>query len=377
MSLPRRSVRGKILRRGYTSGTCAAAATKAATELLLSGLAPETVEIQTPSGFLLELEVLHPHVEEGRASCAIRKDAGDDPDVTDGLLIYSAVEKISEEILFLAGEGVGIARKPGLDPPPGEAAINSVPREMMRSAVTETAKKYGYSGGFRITISAPGGEEIARKTFNPKLGIEGGISIIGTSGIVEPMSLEAILETVRLEMRQLPGRDRLLLTPGNYGEHFARETLSLPMDIHISCSNFIGESLDIAGELGFKEILLVGHIGKMVKLGIGLMNTHSSFGDGRIETLLACALEAGAQRQTLLDVSRCLTSDAAMEVLSQAELLEPTMKLLKDRVQSVLERRVLKQMGVGFVCFSKTPQPRVLFESDNAKEMMQRWKRER
>lgn len=363
------------MRRGYTSGTCAAAAAKAATQMLLTGELTDNVSLNTPKGVELQLSVHDIKTEKEKVTCAIKKHAGDDPDVTDGLLIYAAVEKIAKDFVICGGKGVGRVTKPGLDQPVGEAAINSVPREMILQSVTEVCKAHGYLGGLRITISVPMGDEVAKKTFNPRLGIEGGISIIGTSGIVEPMSSSAIVETVRLELRQLAQRGvkSVLLTPGNYGEHFADEELSLPMDNHIACSNYIGEAIDMAVEMGFTEILLVGHIGKVVKLGIGLMNTHSAFGDGRMETLLACAMEAGADLKTLQKIMESVTTDAALMALEETQLLEETMQKLKRRVMDRLHARVPQGVDIACLCFTKVKGLGVLFISDQAKEMIDRW----
>lgn len=374
----RKNVDGKLLRCGYTTGSCAAAAAKAATAMLLCGGPVPYVSLSTPKGVRLTLDVLEARLEPGLASCAIRKDSGDDPDVTNGVLVHAKASKTAEGILIQGGPGVGRVTKPGLDQPVGEAAINSTPRRMIAQEVEAVCREYGYAGGVALCIWVPGGEELALRTFNPRMGIEGGISIIGTTGIVEPMSNAALIDTIRLELLQLAasGEKRLLLTPGNYGEAFAGEKLGLSLEAHVSCSNFIGDAMDAAVELGFTHLLLVGHIGKLVKLGIGMMNTHSQSGDGRMETLLACALEAGAQAALLREVAACVATDAALALLQGAGLLAGTMAVLGERIGATLRRRVPQGVEVGYVCFSNAQDlGGVLARSENAQALMRLWRK--
>ena len=224
----------KKMRLGYTTGSCAAAAAKGAAEMLLGGAALTEVSLMTPKGLLLHLELLDIRKEADAVSCAVRKDAGDDPDTTDGLLIYARVERGSRtqesRILLDGGKGVGRVTKPGLNQPVGAAAINSVPRAMIYREVEEASEKYDYEGKLKVTIFVPEGEETAKKTFNPRLGIEGGISILGTTGIVEPMSEQALVESIRVEMSQhvAQGEEYLLVTPGNYGAEYLKEHYDLP-----------------------------------------------------------------------------------------------------------------------------------------------------
>jgi len=372
-----RNVNGRLLRCGYTTGACAAAAAKGACIMLLTGAPLDKVSIGTPKGVALTLDISDARLAEGRASCAIKKDSGDDRDVTDGALIYAAVEKTAQGIRIDGGEGVGRVTKPGLDQPVGEAAVNSVPRKMITKELREAAKKYGYGGGFSVVISIPGGEALAKRTFNPRLGVEGGLSVIGTTGIVEPMSNQAMAETVRLELRQLraAGKQDLLLTPGNYGEAFARKSLGLSLEGHVACSNFIGDTVDGAAELGFRRIFLVGHIGKLVKLGIGITNTHSAFGDGRMETLLACALEAGADIPLLKGISQSATTDAALRLLFEAGLLKETMAELGKRIDFCLSRRLPEGVTIGFLCFTNAlPMRGALTKSVSADQLMRIWR---
>ena len=245
--------------------------------------------------------------------------------------------------------------RPGLDQPVGEAAINHVPRQMIREALSEAALQAGYGGGLRAVISAPGGELIAHKTFNPRLGIEGGISILGTSGIVEPMSDQAVIDTIRaqIRMRMAEGEKTVYITPGNYGEEFIREKTNLSLDSFVKCSNFIGDALDIAQEYGAERILLIGHIGKLVKLGCGIMNTHSRFADARMETLSACILLAGGPADTARAVLSCNTTEDAVELMREDGCLDASMKLLAGRIEDAMSRRVYGKIQTGAVFFSR------------------------
>ncbi len=346
---------GKKLRCGYTTGTCAAAAAQCAARMLL-GLSEDLCAfVRTPSGTCLELPVSLIDRTDSAVCCAVRKDAGDDADVTDGLMILARVELAGERIRIEGGEGIGRVTRPGLDQPVGEAAINHVPRQMIREALSEAALQAGYGGGLRAVISAPGGELIAHKTFNPRLGIEGGISILGTSGIVEPMSDQAVIDTIRaqIRMRMAEGEKTVYITPGNYGEEFIREKTNLCLDSFVKCSNFIGDALDIAQEYGAERILLIGHIGKLVKLGCGIMNTHSRFADARMETLSACILLAGGPADTARAVLSCNTTEDAVELMREDGCLDAPMKLLADRIEDAMSRRVYGKMQTGTVFFSR------------------------
>ena len=333
-------IRGqKKLRFGYTTGSCAAGACQGAVEMLLGQYKAETARIMTPKGILLNLELLDCQLSQNAASCAVKKDGGDDPDNTSGLLIYASARKIpGDQIIIDGGKGVGRVTKPGLSQQIGEAAINPVPRSMIEKEARDAAEKYGYKGGLMIEISVPGGEECAKKTFNPRLGIMGGISILGTSGIVEPMSERALVESIHVEMKQrvLQGEKYLLVTPGNYGEDFLREHMSLPFEKNIKCSNYIGETIDMAIDMGVKGILFVAHIGKFVKVAAGIMNTHSHQADGRMEIL------AGS------------TTDEGLDILKGYDCLDKTMDEIMKRIQFYLDHHSYEQILLGAVVFSNT-----------------------
>lgn len=345
----------KKMRMGYTTGSCAAAASKAAAWMLLHGQILPEVELMTPKGIGLHLEVLDPKLSKGEVSCAIRKDAGDDPDVTDGLLIYATVSKTEKPGVTLdGGEGVGRVTRVGLEQAVGDAAINKVPRQMIREGVEEICRAAGYTGGLSVIISIPGGEELARKTFNPRLGIVGGISVLGTSGIVEPMSEEALIQTIRVDIKmQLSGgRSYLVLVPGNYGLDFLEDYEPEVLKRSVKYSNFLGEAIDAAVEFGAKGILLVGHIGKLVKLAAGIMNTHSRNADARMDILTAHAAVLGADQETAARLMDCITTDEALDILKEKGLLEPVMKRLMERMEFYVDHRSGKSLERGILTFS-------------------------
>ena len=362
---------GKKLRLGYTTGSCAAAAAKAAAWMLLTGQRKERIQLNTPKGITLDLQVCDIRMEPDRVSCAIEKDSGDDPDVTKGMHITAAVSRRREPgVLIDGGEGVGRVTKPGLDQPVGNAAINSVPRQMIRENLEQVIRTADYHGGLEVLISAPGGEEIAQKTFNPRLGIVGGISILGTSGIVEPMSEDALVESIRVEMRQraASGASYLLVTPGNYGEAFLREHMTLPFSESVKCSNFVGQTIDMALELGIKGILFVAHIGKFVKVAAGIMNTHSRWADGRGEILAANALRAGISRAAALEILEAATTEEALSVVIREGLLDAVMEQLTTRIHDHLNRRGGGKMLLGAVLYSN--QWGYLGQTESAEELI-------
>lgn len=350
----------KKMRFGYTTGSCAAAACRGAVSMLLTGKETDYTELITPKGIKLKLRLEDRKLEEGQASCAVRKDAGDDPDTTNGILIYASVKKIPEQkkgeerFILKGGTGVGKITKPGLAGKIGEPAINPVPRRMIKKEAEEVCAEYGYMGALSITISVPEGEKIAEKTFNPRLGILGGISILGTTGIVEPMSEKALVESIRVEMKQhySQGENYLLMTPGNYGLEYLKERESLPFERNIKCSNFIGETIDMAVDMGVKGILFIAHIGKFVKVAAGIMNTHSHSADGRMETICAAAVRAGAEISCAREILDCFTTDEALEVLDKYGILHKTMEEILPRIQFYLNHRSYEQILLGAIIFS-------------------------
>ena len=301
-----------LLREGVTTGSCAAAAALGSVLWQLHGKCPDSVQITTPAGreLILTLHPLKPGV------CGVIKDAGDDPDVTDGCMVVASVEIGSDlgGVSFKAGEGVGIVTVPGLKIAVGEPAINPVPRKMIEREIMP------YLNGRRacVTISIPGGQELAEKTFNSRVGVEGGLSVLGTSGIVRPMSEEAMKESLVLEMRVrvCQGHKNLAFVLGAGGEQAVKSIYGS----HVCCvlvSNYIGYMLDEAIKLRVSKILVAGFAGKLVKLAADIMNTHSHVADGRRETLCTFAALAGATADVVREIYECKTVQAAMDVIER------------------------------------------------------------
>ena len=371
----------KLLRCGYTTGTCAALGAAGAARLLLTGKAPESVGLRTPKGIVVEVAPIYCRKTAAGAQCAIRKDGGDDVDVTTGLPVIADITLLPDapgQVTIDGGPGVGHVTKPGLDQPVGQAAINHVPRRMITDALHAEAEAAGYDGGFDVMISIEGGEEAAKRTFNPHIGVEGGLSVLGTSGIVEPMSQQAILDTVQLEIHQAALREqspkRLILAPGNYGLDYLAQNLpeysSIPV---VKCSNFMGDALDMAAAEQFAEVLLVGHIGKLVKLAGGIMNTHSRMADCRTELFCAHAALCGASQATCRALMDAATTDACLDILDAENLREPVLESLLQAIQLHLDRRVAGAFRVGAVLFSNQAGP--LGQTETAAQLLQSWQK--
>lgn len=345
---------GRSMRMGYTTGSCAAAAAKAATATLLSGKVYDTVELDTPKGIRLRLDILDFIIEQSCVSCAVKKDAGDDPDTTNGIKIYAKVEKTSCGIVIGAGEGIGRVTKPGLACKVGDAAINPVPRKMIENNVSEMASKFHYTGGLAVTIFAPDGEETAKSTYNSHLGIIGGISILGTSGIVEPMSEAAIIDTIKVEIdaRLAMGTDQLLVTPGNYGQDFALREFGLDLETGVKCSNYIGETLDYCVYKKISSLLLIGHAGKLTKLAAGVMNTHSRVADCRAEVFAAHAAMAGADRSQVKEIMECVTTDEMHRLITTWGIAEAVWQSILNKAMSYINHRTGGKYNTEVIIFT-------------------------
>ena len=394
----------KRMRCGYTTGTCAAAATRAAAELLVQGRFVPAVTVATPAGIDVVVEIEEHESGDGWAQCAVQKDSGDDPDVTNGALVYARVEYCDEPGIHVdGGLGVGRVTREGLDQPVGAAAINSTPRRMIKEQIenaVQALRSGGLGGapvleqssgvpdskvefpegeeliggrGLLVTISIPAGVELAARTFNPRLGIEGGISVLGTGGIVRPMSEDALIASIELEMRMLYERGvrDLLVVPGNYGRDFACGQLRLNMDEAVSCSNYFGATLDAACVLGFERLLIVGHIGKMAKVAGGIMNTHSRVADCRVEVLAAHAALVGAPRQIVAEIMEAATTDAALDALKACQLDRETMLSLMRSLADKLNHRVAGRLQVEAIVFSNVHG--VLGETPGAEQLARIW----
>lgn len=450
------------MRFGFTTGSCAAAGAKAACYMLLTGKEKREIVIKTPKGLDFRAEILDISRSENQVSCAVVKDGGDDPDITTGAHIVSTVrflkdgtkeanpeknnrneenirgenlkndsdKKIKDEneksvanentntdesdgktknqnrsafVVIKGGKGVGKVTKPGLDQKVGNAAINHVPREMIEKEVLEVCALCDYSGGIEVEISVPEGESLVEKTFNPRLGIVGGISILGTSGVVEPMSAQALKDTIFVELRQnrALARSAVSVSPGNYGLDFMKRTFDFDIDKSVKCSNFIGDTLDMARGLGFKKILLTGHIGKLIKISGGIMNTHSREGDCRMELLCAAALKAGCSLETAKAILGAVSTEEGIAIIKNADsrksqkseekkdfekignaeknckdakksLLEKTMDFVMERIMFFLRKRAGENLEVGCIVFCN--EFGLLGKSENAISLLEECK---
>lgn len=352
------------MRYGFTTGSCAAAAAKAAAYMLLSGRQKNTITIETPKGIPYTADVLEITRGEKAVQCAVRKDGGDDPDITSGALIYAEVsltdhtrmQATDTRIHIDGGIGVGRVTKPGLDQSVGNAAINHVPREMIAKEVLEVCDLMDYKGNLQVIISVPEGETIAKQTFNPRLGIVGGISILGTSGIVEPMSNQALLDTIRVELnqRRAEGFDYIAVAPGNYGLDFMKKAYGYDLDKSVKCSNFIGVTIDMAVECGFTRMLLTGHIGKLIKVAGGIMNTHSKEADCRMELLSAFAIHEGAGADVAAKILDCVATEEAVRLLREAGKQQEVMDYAMERIMFYLNKRAGGRMQIDCIMYDNT-----------------------
>lgn len=351
----------KELRKGFTTGSCGAAAAKAALYMLLTGSVKDEIEIITPGGAVFRTAVKDIFREENRVRCAVVKDGGDDPDVTTGLHVTAEVRAEERadgtlEIRIEGGPGVGRVTLPGLDQPVGNAAINRVPRQMIEKELSEVAELLDFRGRIRVILSVPGGEAAAERTFNPRLGIEGGISILGTTGIVEPMSTRAILDTIRVELNQRKALgDRIAaVSPGNYGLNFMKENYGYDLNRSVKCSNYVGDTVDMVREMDFRGMLLTGHIGKLIKVSGGIMNTHSKEGDARMELLAAGVIRAGGSMDTLRGILNCRVTEEALGIIQTESpaLLRTSMESVMDRILYYLRKRAGEELPVECILYS-------------------------
>lgn len=347
--------------------------------MLLTGKLKQNITIQTPKGILFHAEILEITRSEKEVTCAVKKDGGDDPDITSGALIFSTVSFADKEEKTLkqhngqlsgicveamqekqavihidGGKGVGRVTKPGLDQPVGNAAINHVPREMIEKEVQEVCALADFCGVLHITISVPDGERLAEQTFNPRLGIVGGISILGTSGIVEPMSSQALLDTIKVELNQkkAEGYGIAAVSPGNYGLDYMKKTYGYDLDRSVKCSNFIGDTIDMAITTGFEKMLLTGHIGKLVKVAGGIMNTHSREGDCRMEVLTAASVRNQVPYPVLEEILQCVTTEEAVRKLDACGKKDVVMQDLLSKIMFYLNKRAAGKMQIEVILYS-------------------------
>lgn len=367
----------KRLRLGITTGTCSAAAAQAASMQLLLGVESHAVTLRTPKGMTVSVPVYLLESDSRKASYKVVKDSGDDPDVTNGTDVCVTVEFVkqrvceqkdgsqdrscaftSESFPYLTldgGIGIGRVTKEGLEQAVGQAAINRVPRQMIFAAVADVCEKANVCEPLHITVWMPEGETLAKRTFNPKLGIEGGLSILGTSGILEPMSEQAIVATIETEIRQLHavGEEKVLVTPGNYGQAYASEYLGLDLAKSVKSSNYIGDTIDLAISYGMKDFLLVGNIGKLVKLAAGIFNTHSKVADGRGEIFAVHAAMAGAGANVVQEIYNCINTDRMLDVVEREGLREDVMQSILAAIEKHVDDRIGDAMRFGVIVFSE------------------------
>ncbi|MGI6545257.1 MAG: cobalt-precorrin-5B (C(1))-methyltransferase CbiD [Fastidiosipilaceae bacterium] len=349
------NVDNKNLRSGFTTGSAATAAATASAMLLVGDDLPNDriIPVRTPGGERLRLKVdTIERLEQGYRCCVV-KDGGDDPDVTTGLSVCAVVALNDDKgvVRFQAGEGVGIVTLPGLKIPPGEPAINPVPREMIRRAV-EPYLPEGH--GFLVELSVPGGDEVAHRTFNPRLGIEGGISIIGTTGIVRPMSEEAWKDSLAEELRvarAVSRSDSIILSFGNQSEISILRHEDICVDGEgnairsVMCSNFVGFMLRKAAECGFKRVIISGPLGKIIKVSAGIFYTHSHVADARAELVVANAALMGVSLDTLNRLAECRTTDAALDILATQSLAKSFSRRIADKAKD----RIMQFEGLGLL----------------------------
>lgn len=355
------------LRTGYTTGACAAGAAKAAVLAALGNPPTEKIAVALPAGTKAILPLAHCKKTDAGALAAIRKDGGDDPDITTGLLIHSSVTlNQSGRVTVDGGAGVGRVTLKGLKVPVGEAAINPVPRQMIEKNVRD-ALPDGY--GADVIIFVPGGDITAKRTFNPKLGVVGGISILGSTGIVNPMSEAALKESLRLELNVLTaaGQDSVVFAFGNYGLHFLQKN-DVPMRSVVKISNYLGFMLDCAAEQKVKQILLIGHIGKLVKVSGGIFQTHSRTADCRLELLAAYAALEGAAQETVRQIYECKTTSAVVEILEQKQLQGVYRQIVDSAVRRCREY-TYDQVSFGCVLFGD--ENRMLYLDAGARQLLQ------
>ena len=378
------------MRYGFTTGSCAAAAAKAAAYMLLTGREKTEITIETPKGIPYTAKIRNICRKEQEVSCAVEKDGGDDPDITTGALICAKVSfaeitdrKAREEpgrkngtehapeqaqVVIDGGIGVGRVTKPGLDQPVGNAAINHVPREMIEREVLQVCQVLDYRGILSVEISVPEGEKLAEKTFNPRLGIVDGLSVLGTTGIVRPMSEEAMKDSLiaELDMYAKQGHKTILFVLGGTGETALKEQYG-EFQCILQVSNYIGFMIEEAVERGFTDILIGGFVGKLVKVASGTMNTHSHVADGRIETICTHAALHGAPTSVIKKIYDCLTTKAAMKIVEEEGLMDiwPDMA---QKASEYCEKTAHKMARVGIIFLDG--QNEILAASENIKEVL-------
>ncbi len=354
------------LRSGITTGASAAAAAGAAARVLRCGEIVDTYKLINPVGRELIIKIKSVTTYGSGALATVVKDGGDDPDRTNGLDIIAEVSFVpGADVEISGGPGVGRVTKPGLQISVGEAAINPVPRQMIRQAVANELPE-GY--GAKVLISVPGGEEVAKRTLNPKLGILGGISILGTTGIVEPMSEDSFKRSLvpQINVAKAYGHKTICLTPGRLGEKWATEVLGLPSECLVQMSNFVGYMLEACVKEGVQEVILLGHHSKLTKVAAGCFHTHNRIADARLETLTAYAALCGAQPDLLKTLLAANTAEEAYYILKDNDLMQ-VFTMIAEAASRKAAGYVFDDLTVGTVLF--TMQGELIACDQNAREL--------
>lgn len=359
---------GKKYKRGYTTGATTTAAIKGALYMLLNQKKIEHIKIDTPKNIVLDLNLIDQRIEKNFASCAVIKDGGDDIDETSGIKIYAEV-RLNDcgQINLFGKKGVGVITKKGLGLEIGEYAINKTPRAMIEKEVKKLLPK---GNGIDVYITIPKGEEVAKKTFNPKLGIIGGISIIGSTGIVEPMSKEAFKKSLSLElnMKKEEGINNICFAFGNHGIDYLKKSGVDEKNI-ARTSNFIGFMLDEAKRMNFKKIYLCGHLGKLIKVSAGIFDTHSKVADGRIETIIYNLALLKADYEIIKEISKCVTTEAAIEIINDNNLNKVFNIIANNAKDKIMQRIKDEEIEIEVEIFDL--EKNFLGKSDNANRLLE------
>ena len=356
---------------GYTTGACAAAGVMAAL-LFERGEPWDTVTFPALDGTMLHIPIKTVKKVDDGICVEVVKFSGDDPDITKDVSVFTTIRHIEGEVKFLAGKGIGIVTKKGLQVPVGEPSINPGPRKLIRQVIKDMT---GVDGGFSFEISIPAGIALAKQTLNPVLGVEGGLSVIGTTGVLRPMSEEGFKNSLvpQIDVAREAGYDTLVFVPGNIGARIAAAWV-LPKGAIVETSNFIGFMLEKAAERGIKRTLLLGHIGKLAKVAAGVFYTHNRIADARLETIAAYAAEAGLSMEKVGRLLATNTTEDALTILAEANLKDKVCARLAERAGIRCERYLFGKMQVGIVMVTMTGE--ILGMNDTAREIGRRlhWK---
>ena len=360
------------MRYGNTTGACAAAAAKAAL-LALTGTVVDRVGVPSPYGIRFEILVKGTKKIGDAGVATVVKDAGDDIDATDKLEITATVKLTDDgKVKIRSGKGIGVVTKPGLQVPIGEAAINPVPRRMIEASVKEVLPA---GKGAEITLDIPEGEKVAAKTLNPKLGIVGGLSVLGTTGVVKPLSMEACRRSLvpQIDVAVSAGFERVFFVPGNIGERITKKLFNPSEDDIVQTGDFVGYMLDKAVEKGVKEIVFLGHPGKLAKVAAGIFNTHHKVADARNEVIAAYAGAEGAEAEAVKRILHANTTEEAITLLKQVGLSERVFDRIAEKVSERVSERTQQKIKVSVILVSLDGE--ILGVDRNARSLEGNWRK--